>query len=247
MTFSITIGGQSSQQPYSSGISYAAPVLSAFAASAATIACGGGLTFTATGSSVRPHCLSLVVLYVRQWDADLNVLLRAPQFGPTGLSSPVTLSYGPTGVELSAACSALTAQTTVQCVTSAGAGRSTRATLTIAGQTSAALVGSSLSYRAPVVSGVSPPQLVTDGGQTVTITGTDLVRPISVLLCCCRPHTCVRFNQGVPGTVVSASYVAGANPAHAATNCAVVSTQQMTCKSVPGADISHAWTVPRFP
>jgi hypothetical protein len=51
--------------------------------------------------------------------------------------------------------------------------------------------------------------------------------------------------QGIANTVVSAVYTSPSNPSqpHAAVQCSVASPQQMTCRTVAGADTAHVWRV----
>lgn len=166
LRFSITIDGQTSST-FASAVSYTAPVLSSI--TSVTLRSSGGEAIT----------------------------LRGAFFGPQSTpSSLLFLTYGPGGSDFNASsCSVTVDNVEIQCLSAPGAGISTAATLWIAGRTGS-LLSSALSYLAPVVTGVSPTLLKTDGSDVLRIYGTNLVRsPLGTADAVVREHQQSRFLQ----------------------------------------------------
>ena len=126
----------------------------------------------------------------------------------------------------SSGCSVSTDQTVITCTTLAGVGTNTAWTVTVGDQTSTVKT-STISYAAPTISSVtigsSGTTMTTNGGETVTITGTNY-GPTSIT-------ATVIATYGTTGTE------------YTATSCARSSNTEITCTTVAGVGASLQWIV----
>lgn len=157
------------------------------------------------------------------------IRLIGTNFGslPPAPADPTTVTYGPTGTEYTAqgcvmAGTGQDLNTVLECTTVPGAGANQRWRLVIGQWSYMSTV--TTSYAAPAITQVlNADDMATEGGETVTIVGTNL---------------------GPNVTVVTASYQSPLTPLYTTPRCIfTVPHSEVQCTSVAGVGRDHEWYV----
>jgi hypothetical protein len=158
---------------------------------------------------------------------DAAITLTGDNFGPNG-SENVVVTYGPEGspTKYNARSCVVASQNTITCTTTAGVGINLKWQVSISLQTSidGPNDGSTTSYVAPEIEGIVGGSSPTDGGATITLTGTSF-GPIG------NNDTSARYGPSSNPT----KYLVG--------QCVVIGQTEMACVTIPGIGIDHQWSV----
>jgi hypothetical protein len=201
--------------------------------SSPTLDTRGGDSFSVQGTNFGPVGTAANVVYSNAWSSDLA-------------------SSIPASTSAAAGCAVTVAHTTVACTSSPAVGAGHRLRITVAGQASNVSTPSvALSYRLPLITSIAGPgadKAVTEGGQTVLITG-DQFGPATPASADGFPLPgalvpTARYGRTTGPQNASASTFPASSLRYAAYNCRVTSDHtQVTCTTVEGTGNALRWAV----